>query len=207
MSMSNALSCQVKLFHHFKLNVDETFYHALESIQEATLQKDYSDYEYDVLTSIPLYLNEDILVKLDIILYPIGFKLKALFIPKEGTQSVVDIYSLTNSVSFESSKELFKLSLQPREGGVLPVTTHPMEDILKFYGVKEENKCPCCPGCHEPIKEAGITITTNKSGIIDEDFEFRQEEDEEFICCRSCDYRYEEDELNELYDWNVRLDF
>ena len=203
--MSNALSCQVKLFHDFKLNVDETFYHALESIQEANLQEDYSDHEYDLFTSFNLDLNEETHVKLDIILYPIGFKLKALFIPKEGTQSVVDIYSLTDSVSFESSKEIFKLSLKPGEGGLSPVTNYPIEDILHFYGVKEENKCPCCPGCNEPIKEAGITIITNKYGTIDEDADFMQEDDEQFISCRSCDYQYDDDELNELFDYNLRL--
>lgn len=203
--MSNALSCQVKLFHDFKLKIDESFYHALESIRSESLQEDHLDHEYDLFTSINLDLNEETHIQLDIILQPIGFKLKALFVPTGGTQSTEEIYSLTEPLYFESSKEIFKLSFEPGDEGFYPVTKYPIEDVLYFYGVKEENKCPCCPGCNEPIKEAGIVITANKYGKIDEDADFMQGYDEEFIRCYKCNYQYDYDELNELYDCKLRL--
>ena len=203
--MSNALSCQVKLFHDFKLKIDESFYHALESIGSKSLQEDYLDREYDLFTSINLDLNEETHVQLDIILQPLGFKLKALFIPTGGNQSTDEIYSLTEALFFESSKETFKLSFEPGKGGLYPVTKYPIEDVLYFYGVKEENNCPCCPGCDEPIKEAGIVITTTNFGKIDEDGDFMKDYDEKSISCGVCNYEYQDDELNRLYDYNLRL--
>lgn len=203
--MSNTLSCQVKLFHDFKLKIDESFYHALESIRSKSLQEDYLDHEYDLFTSINLDLNEETHVQLDIILQPLGFKLKALFIPTGGNQSTDEIYSLTEALFFESSKEVFKLSFEPGKDGLYPATKYPTDDILYFYGIKEEDKCPCCPDCNEPIKEAGIIIITNRYGKIDEDSDFIQEDDEEFIRCCNCDYQYDYDELNELFDYNLRL--